>query len=103
MSFIFGWYAFDMDSFVERLCENKDRPQLQCNGKCYLSEMITENTKEDAPSPLILEWEPQVLYLLDDISASSLTEVFYVKHLFFYKARFTKGITHAVFHPPPYS
>ena len=39
--------AFDLNKelIIEQLCENKDKPEMQCNGKCYLSKQInqTEN------------------------------------------------------------
>lgn len=33
-------------------CENKERPELQCNGKCYLSKMQKEQDKNDAANTL---------------------------------------------------
>ncbi len=36
------YFAFK-DYIIKNLCENKNKPELKCNGKCYLKKMITEN------------------------------------------------------------
>lgn len=30
------YYQLHIDSIIEKYCVNKERPQLNCNGKCYL-------------------------------------------------------------------
>jgi hypothetical protein len=34
------------DYIVANLCENRNRPMLNCNGKCYLSKKIAEAQKQ---------------------------------------------------------
>ena len=45
----FGYYALFTDDFVERFCENKERPELNCDGKCYLAKMLLQESKDDTP------------------------------------------------------
>ena len=43
------YYELDPVGFIENLCENKDKPELECNGKCQLKKVAeheTENPKE---------------------------------------------------------
>ncbi|WP_146035165.1 hypothetical protein [Formosa algae] len=35
-------YAAFYDYIVNELCENKDVPELQCNGKCHLKEQLAK-------------------------------------------------------------
>lgn len=35
------------DYIVANLCENRNRPQLNCNGKCYLAKRIAESRKQE--------------------------------------------------------
>ena len=35
------------DYIVANLCENRDRPMLNCNGKCYLAKKIAEAKKQE--------------------------------------------------------
>lgn len=36
-------YFINYDYIVSELCENKDRPILSCNGKCYLEDQVKES------------------------------------------------------------
>ena len=44
-----GYYALFTEDFVERFCENKERPELNCDGKCALSKMLLEESKDEDP------------------------------------------------------
>ena len=48
-------YGFKYDYFSKVLCINKDKPELQCNGKCQLSKKLKETApvKSDNNTPLI--------------------------------------------------
>lgn len=35
-------YSFNYDYIAESLCVNKDRPEMQCHGKCHLSKQLLE-------------------------------------------------------------
>ncbi|WP_315054876.1 hypothetical protein [Chryseobacterium indoltheticum] len=39
-------YAVNYDYIVENLCENKAKPELMCNGKCYVSKELTKTNQE---------------------------------------------------------
>ena len=45
-------YEYDTNLFITMFCENKDRPQLECEGKCYLSKIQKEQNKKDATNVL---------------------------------------------------
>lgn len=50
-----GYYALFTEDFIERFCENKARPELQCNGKCELSKMLLQETDTEKP-PINLDF-----------------------------------------------
>ncbi len=56
------------DYIVNNLCENKNKPALNCDGKCYLSKLLAQESKQSEENPF---GEKQ-----------SQTEV---PHIFFYK------------------
>ena len=35
-------YLINYDYIVSELCENRDKPILTCNGKCYLGDQVTK-------------------------------------------------------------
>ncbi|GAA3522814.1 hypothetical protein GCM10022393_41850 [Aquimarina addita] len=38
----FLYFQLNVDYIIENYCINKERPQLQCNGKCYLMNQLSE-------------------------------------------------------------
>ena len=47
VSLTYAYYNIDTVGFIEKLCENKDKPELQCNGKCHLKKVVENNTNND--------------------------------------------------------
>ena len=45
VSITYAYYELDPIGFIEKLCENKDKPELQCNGKCQLKKVTDTNTE----------------------------------------------------------
>ncbi|MCF6237297.1 MAG: hypothetical protein L3J79_00525 [Candidatus Marinimicrobia bacterium] len=43
-------YAADYQRIIQEECENIAKPELQCNGKCYLTEQITKQAVPEAQS-----------------------------------------------------
>jgi hypothetical protein len=55
-TFSYVHYLLDFEYISENLCKNKDKPELQCNGKCYLNKQIAivdgvDIEQEKAPAP----------------------------------------------------
>lgn len=38
-------FLINQTDIIENLCENKDKPELKCNGKCYLMKQMQENER----------------------------------------------------------
>jgi len=43
-------YAVNYDYISDVLCINKKKPELHCNGKCYLGKELAKNSSEDSKS-----------------------------------------------------
>ncbi|GAA4274937.1 hypothetical protein GCM10022258_42330 [Aquimarina gracilis] len=39
------YYQLNIDYIVEKYCVNKERPRLNCNGKCYLMSQMKAKTQ----------------------------------------------------------
>lgn len=62
VSLTFTYYKLDPIGFIERLCENVDKPELQCNGKCHLKK-VTESKSEDNTLPnQLIDFKEILLY-----------------------------------------
>ncbi|UJH68468.1 hypothetical protein [Allomuricauda sp. SCSIO 65647] len=44
-------YIANYDYITNVLCENRDKPQLQCNGKCYLSKQLAKEAEQNDQNP----------------------------------------------------
>ncbi|WP_024770299.1 hypothetical protein [Aquimarina macrocephali] len=52
------YYQLNIDTIVEKYCVNKERPRLNCNGKCYLMSQMkakTQPSKENSDTTIITE------------------------------------------------
>ncbi len=52
------YYQLNIDYIVEKYCVNKERPKLNCNGKCYLMSQMkakTQPSKEKSDTIIIVE------------------------------------------------
>jgi hypothetical protein len=58
-----SFYMVDTKNFVELFCVNKEKPELECNGKCELSKLAESDTSKEKPSYLdILQKEIVLFY-----------------------------------------
>ena len=44
------YYELNIDYIVQNYCVNKDKPKLQCNGKCHLAKQLQLTTTDDSSS-----------------------------------------------------
>nr|WP_298995529.1 hypothetical protein [uncultured Allomuricauda sp.] len=44
-------YIINYNYIVTNLCENREQPQLQCNGKCYLFKLLAEENRQQEDNP----------------------------------------------------
>lgn len=45
-------YMVNYDYIVTKLCENRDEPEMQCNGKCYLTKQLAKEAAGEDKDPL---------------------------------------------------
>lgn len=52
-SVLLMYYQVDSTAFINTFCVNKDRPQLHCDGKCKLSQILKEKERKAANETLV--------------------------------------------------
>lgn len=62
-------YAVNYDFITNNLCENKSKPQLLCNGKCYLKKEIAKTSTDQSKNDF-------------RISISGFTDIFVINENF---------------------
>lgn len=48
-------YEWNKAYIAAKLCENKDKPELKCDGKCYLRKQIQKEIQTEPPLPNALK------------------------------------------------
>jgi len=71
-------YVCNYNFYKNVLCENKAKPELQCNGKCHLAKELKESTLEQEDSKL-----PMPSLDLSKLPISLLEEYTTIKTFFF--------------------
>lgn len=95
-------YQVNTDFIIKNFCENTDKPEMHCNGKCHLNKQIEQEENQKSENPItvnegvafVLTFEEPPLFILHQtdqpaISTSSqYLQKNYTSHLL------------GVFHPP---
>ncbi len=65
-------YIINYDYIVNVLCENRKKPQLQCNGKCYLAKQFSKESKQNQKNPFSEKKVVEMPEILDTSLYSNL-------------------------------
>lgn len=95
-------YELNTVAITEIYCENKDEPQLECNGKCHLAKEIKKEEQKKAELPVnITEFLSVVLDIHEPSNPDfSNTPDPRIKHQSRYIEAETSPALPPVFHPP---
>lgn len=95
----FAYYLIDTEDFIENFCQNKNKPELHCEGKCKLSDVSAQSQKkidvsfEDFLTNFVWISSHQIKYPI------FITLPNY-EHRFYYKKSFFQKVYFSIFHPP---
>lgn len=57
-------YALNRDYIEQVLCINKDEPEMQCHGKCYLEQQLQKAAEEQQPEKALINLQEYPLALV---------------------------------------
>ena len=100
VSFTYLYYNVDPIGFIEELCENKDTPEMQCNGKCQLKK-VTESSQSSEKTPVqLIDFKDLLLFRESSLSYSIVS--FFEKNqtIFSYANNYAYLNSDSSFHPP---
>lgn len=64
---IVGGYYLNQEFIIQNFCENKARPEMHCNGKCYLMKKIKHHDAHENALAKLLKQIPEVTLSTVDI------------------------------------
>ncbi len=93
-------YVVNQDYIAEFLCVNKDKPMLNCNGKCFLSAQLAkenEEKKQNLPAINLQEYPIGFIVILNiPFRKQIILPDNFFSYINLYKPLFFQHI----FHPP---
>lgn len=101
-------YELRKDFIIQNYCENKDRPELNCDGKCYLAKRLEKAQQEDEQQATNQFVSKLFSLEFHNSQNSSVTHELCTTETepstnFFYQKRTTKSVVSQVFHPPAFT
>lgn len=97
-------YAVRYDYISQKLCVNKSKPQLNCNGKCYLSKEIGKSSQNDcSPFSKTKNQHQKIIdfYIPSKISEIPINKIKFSNFILFnYPTAYSHLFTKFIFKPP---
>ncbi|WP_295116630.1 hypothetical protein [uncultured Chitinophaga sp.] len=92
-------FAVNQAFIAKVLCENKARPELQCNGKCQLKKQLTNEEKKDKEgNSAKSKYE---VYFEDVVAGLNMEDYSVTTHIYtVYTPQIPTPPFYPVFHPP---
>lgn len=86
-------YIVAYDYIIAEFCENKDKPELQCDGTCYLSKQLAFELQQENQNPLkgsAAKQDIPQIYILEDLPLFQLSilpnsgpkKIYFLKNLY---------------------
>ncbi|HWB64973.1 MAG TPA: hypothetical protein VG603_15755 [Chitinophagales bacterium] len=98
---LFASYEVNKTYIATHLCENRDKPQLHCNGHCHLvKELNNEEKKDQSPAGNLKEHYEMPLFSETSYCQVPLVIAQPVNFIPAYLIKPYSTILYSVFHPP---
>lgn len=99
-AFIVTNYLVEKERIAKELCENKDKPMLNCNGKCYLAKQLKKSETKQNEKFTVHSELPVFILQSEPVIEQELVRFVKAKKYYFSNCSFENKIVSDVFHPP---
>lgn len=98
------WYELNKNYVADVLCINKDKPELHCNGKCYLNKQLkkADNTESNKDQPPVSKKIEITEFLVNNLWSYNTQHVVGTTNILagYYTAPISYLFVQPIFHPP---
>ena len=91
-------YEINKSEIIQKFCENKDKPELKCEGTCHMKKMMLDEGGEEGDEPLTIL--PEIQLFVENIGVELANEVHLIEQQFFYSDLYSYGIVVDIDIPP---
>lgn len=100
VSITYAYYELDPVGFIEKLCENKDKPEMQCNGKCHLKKVAENSSNNEKAPEKAINFEDILLFIVNKTEFKTLTTQLQRKSIYNYNNLYAFYSSKILDHPP---
>lgn len=93
-------YAINYDYISKVLCINKDKPALQCNGKCQLMQKLEQQQDDDFKSLRIVSEDYPIGFVEVFLVSNKTLFIEKIKSNYWFSKSYTFLFSQRIFHPP---
>lgn len=101
-------YIVNYDYIVKELCKNKEKPELECNGKCHLVKQLAKAAEEDKNTSS--DKKQNVKQEIETMFCHEFKSVYFTKNFVFtnkkinsdYQNSYALTAIQSTFHPPTF-
>lgn len=95
-------FTINQKFIIENFCVNKDKPELKCDGKCFLAQKIQDAKEQQESIPAFTFNKDFGIFLPVSTTLSNVDLIFepILVHHSFYKVRFGQTTIFSLEHPP---
>jgi hypothetical protein len=96
-------YDLRKDYIAKNLCENRDKPQMKCCGKCYLKKQLNKTEDSNSKQAPNKDSKSDVVALIKEkIILPEYQHFEYTVHNTFWNNHYAFNYQSAQFHPPSF-
>lgn len=101
-AFILVNYEINKDYISHNLCENKDKPQMHCEGKCHLRKQLEKEKQQEQTPPFQNLKDKNEVQLFCQKESNFFLPITNLSEQLFSPYQFpgTKSVSVSIFHPP---
>ncbi|WP_055443298.1 hypothetical protein [Lacinutrix himadriensis] len=101
VSLTYAYYNMDTVGFIENFCINKDKPELNCNGKCHLNKVVQSQDQDQKTPESIIDFKELILFSMAlEPLVFQQKEYIKKKNITDYTNLYSFKNTNVCFHPP---
>ncbi len=97
---IVGWYVTNKTYVATVLCENRDKPQLHCDGKCVLSQKLKKAGDQEKKAGYTIKIEILPYTITETYNSFQPVFVALLNRTGRYTDHYHFSPVHTFFHPP---
>jgi hypothetical protein len=102
--FVLAWYQVNKTYIAQKLCENRNKPKMHCNGKCQLRKKM-QQLEQDSPCKPSVPAKIDKIAILEFLlpaNQTTLNNPFSIlkKPIIFYDKQYTFSFSNCLLKPP---